>query len=320
MRCLALADRALVRGWQVSMVCTPLTASVVPRLAQAGFDLTLTDAHGAIARPAFDELCRGAIVVIDSYDLGLSFEREVEQAGGRLLVMDDLADRQRVCHWLLNAAETESARYTGLVPADASLLLGPRYATVHQDFNKARAASIARRRGSKGVRSVLVSFGSTDPTDCTRLALTALRQFPTVSAEVVLGSAAPRLDAIRAQASAMGATLHVDTAAMPALCARADLALGAAGSSLFERCTVGLPSLIVSAATNQNGVAAIAIRAGAARLVPASDEAMADALGALIEAPEALAAMSARAAELVDGSGADRVLDVLAGVERSWCA
>jgi spore coat polysaccharide biosynthesis predicted glycosyltransferase SpsG len=46
--------------------------------------------------------------------------------------------------------------------------------------------------------------------------------------------------------------------------AQADLAIGAGGSSAWERCVLGLPSLVVRLAANQNGVVDTLVRAGAA--------------------------------------------------------
>ena len=51
---------------------------------------------------------------------------------------------------------------------------------------------------------------------------------------------------------------------MPALTAAADLAIGAGGSSTWERCCLGLPTITVVLADNQRGAAAALAERGAA--------------------------------------------------------
>ena len=92
---------------------------------------------------------------------------------------------------------------------------------------------------------------------------------------------------------------------------RADLAVGAAGSSAWERCCLGLPTIMVVLADNQRGVARALGEAGAAVVVDnGSDrqQRMAAGLGQLLADSGQRAAMSARAASVTDGYGADRVV------------
>jgi RimJ/RimL family protein N-acetyltransferase len=92
---------------------------------------------------------------------------------------------------------------------------------------------------------------------------------------------------------------------------RADLAIGAGGVGALERCALGVPSAILTVAPNQMANATALGAAGAALYLgdigarPAAE--IAKALQALVADPARRRAMSAAAAQLVDGYGAARV-------------
>ncbi|WP_245863822.1 hypothetical protein [Caulobacter mirabilis] len=162
------------------------------------------------------------------------------------------------------------------------------------------------------MRRILVSLGLTDVGGITariveRLAGAALL-------DVVVGSIAPSLPALRALAEADPLVrLHVDTSDMAALTAQADIAIGAGGSSSWERCVLGLPTLLLVLADNQTPAATALAEAGAvAALDVAEIETAFDALAARLLGDEALRArLSRNAADICDGRGAERVADRL---------
>jgi spore coat polysaccharide biosynthesis predicted glycosyltransferase SpsG len=90
----------------------------------------------------------------------------------------------------------------------------------------------------------------------------------------------------------------------------ADLAVGAAGTSAWERCCMGLPSVTIVLAGNQRGVAAALGETGASAIISDPSEAGAT-VERLVGDPERLAAMSAAASGVTDGAGASRIADEL---------
>src|SRR5690606_19643046 len=144
------------------------------------------------------------------------------------------------------------------------------YALLRPAFALARPASLARRAAEKDLRRILVALGATDPDNYTAEALRGIAEtgLP-VTVDVVLASAARHLEAVRSACAALplAVQLHVDTAEMPRLMAAADLAIGAAGTSTWERCCLGLPSLLAVIADNQRQAAQAVSAAGAARLL-----------------------------------------------------
>jgi RimJ/RimL family protein N-acetyltransferase len=153
----------------------------------------------------------------------------------------------------------------------------------------------------------------TDPGNATGLVLDALAAAGIeAEVDVVLGSAAPHLDAVRARCAALpGARLYLDYGDMAGLMAGADLAAGAAGVSSLERCCLGLPTLLLVIADNQRDVAGQLASAGA--LVNLGEAGALDAatvaagLRALWHDPDRLAALGRAAATICDGLGALRI-------------
>ncbi len=258
-------------------------------------------------------------LILDHYAFDAAWEAAALPPGTRLMVIDDLADRPHLAHLLLDQnLGRRSADYDPHLPPGAERLIGPRHALLRPAFADARPAALAARaaRGHSLAR-VLVTMGGVDPPDATGAALAALAAHLGLQVTVVMGAHAPALPTIRARAAALPspATVLVDTPDMAALMAEADLAIGAAGGTAWERCALGLPSLIAVLADNQAPAAAALHAAGAAlSLGRPEDPAFAARLAqALMRAtnPATLAALSRAAAAVTDGRGAARVAAAL---------
>jgi UDP-2,4-diacetamido-2,4,6-trideoxy-beta-L-altropyranose hydrolase len=316
-RSLALADAWKDAGGKAILVSSgPL---VVLQALAAGVDFRWLGAQRPSLVDDVDKFVdianqtRADVVVLDSYDLDHTWEARVRRDGLPLLAMDDLASRDHECDILLDTSiGPECAdRYRGLVTNETILLLGPDYALLRRSF---RTTKFEPRAG-RPVRGVLVSFGGTDPLDHTSAALDALDvvNAPDLRVDVVASSANPRMTTLGMRVAARPRTfLHVDTQEMASLMAAADLALGAGGSSAWERCRAGLPSLVMLAAPNQRGVVAHLAAEEVVRIVSGEGIGLvgelANALRAALADGQWRAFASRRGMRMVDGLGAERVV------------
>jgi spore coat polysaccharide biosynthesis predicted glycosyltransferase SpsG len=137
-----------------------------------------------------------------------------------------------------------------------------------------------------------------------------------------MGAHAPWLSDVQKRAAHQRCRTHVIVNAnnMGELMAQSDLAIGAAGSTAWERCCLGLPTLMVVLADNQR-TAAVSLEKVEAAWLLELNESLPNQLQSQIELlqankHQALAIMSRQAAAITDGLGADRVLDVIQEVER----
>ena len=169
------------------------------------------------------------------------------------------------------------------------------------------------------MNNILVSFGATDPSNVTSVALGALAGFSEQqSITIALSSRAPHLEEVRRKlCGRMQLVLDAD---MAALMTEADLAIGAAGASAYERAVLGLPSILVTLADNQQGITRVMAEVGAAVDAGRFDDAFASGLEriarTLIDDPVARTRMTEIATAVVDGRGSQRLLTELVGETR----
>ena len=320
-RCLGLAEALAETGWRVAFAARRGTAAMMRATATGDFAVReLADA--AQDEPtALRGYCPDGVdlLVVDHYQRNIRFEEACRGWARQILVMDDATGRQHDCDFLVDAAVNDRSIYAGGVPAQARLLLGPAYALVRRSFVAQRAAALQRRDG-RPVENILVSFGATDPWNATSVALDALESFAEDYAiTVALSSQAPHLDKVRHRLNGRAeAKLDAD---MAALMTEADLAIGAAGASAYERAVLGLPSIVVTVADNQHGIAKLFAAAGAAVDAGPFDATLVSRLGpmaqTLVDDSAARMRMTKAAAALSDGRGWQRLLAELAGETRA---
>jgi UDP-2,4-diacetamido-2,4,6-trideoxy-beta-L-altropyranose hydrolase len=313
-RCLALASELAARGTEVIFVVgngSDLAASMV---AARGFPSRTLGANAAsdAEETAHIASTEGVNwVVVDHYSLDAAWEGKVRRAGVRIAVIEDLPGRRHDCDLLVDSAFGAEASPS----APARALLGPQYAMLAAEFRHSRGRA---RDGS--VRRVLVSYGGTDPTNETCKALAALAAVggnrPDI--EVAVGNAFPHADALQAaMRNVPGARLHRGLPHLADLMRSCDLALGAGGTSTWERLCVGVPAIVTTTAANQlRSTVALAADGYFLYLGPAeqvTSEAMTRSLTSRMADPDALRRESARGQALVDGAGTARIAEALLG-------
>ena len=313
-RCLTLADALADSGWRCSFVCKTGTREAVPALARSRhtvIDLTKPDEPDYLR-----ELQPGGVdlLVVDHYGLDNGFETACRPWARQIMALDDGTGRRHDCDILLD--QNLGARnwdYHGLVPGHCCLLTGPSYALLRPQFLRARRKALARRAIGEPARRLLISLGATDPMNITSRVVAAAAGLP-LEIDVVLGAGSAQQQAIHDLATRfdLKVRIHTDVADMAALMSAADLAVGAAGSTSWERCCLGLPSLLLVLADNQRRVAESLSLSGAAKIIAAvqqfSTSEMLARLQELAANNTKRHAMAVRAASICDGRGTQRVL------------
>ncbi len=311
MRCLTLATALTRAGMDCAFAATVEAARIldgfagpeIRRFAAPSGDPTALCVLAAQAARTWG----ARFAVLDHYGAGPAEDGLMRAAAGRLLAIEDLR-RPRDCDLLLDSSLGRAAKdYPGV-----EALVGPRFALVRPQFAGRREASLARRAAAGEAESVLVSLGLTDVGAITgRVVAAILPMLGERRCEVVLGDGAaslPTIETLAEQDARVG--LHVDARDMAGLIAAADLVIGAGGSSAWERCVLGAPSVTLVLADNQRENAAALAAAGASLAIEVNG-ALAGRLGEAFEAlagdGERRARMSRAAAGLCDGLGAERV-------------
>lgn len=273
MRCAALGMYLMARGSQVHFVCADgLPDQLAEWLRDCGFGLTrlpatcTTDWRTDLA--ATSEIVRQVghadLLIVDHYGLERAWEFGMRPYARRILVIDDLADRDHDCDLLLdqNLHEDAQNRYKQRVPQGTLQFLGPQYALLRAEFDE---HGLERTRDGS-VKRLLVFFGGADQSNQTIKVIDALRALDSCAPEstIVLGPIHAHRDAIHKNASDLPSIHVLDTTdKMSKLIEQADLAIGTCGVAAWERCALGLPCLVVVTAENQREDAEILHRLGA---------------------------------------------------------
>ncbi len=271
MRCLTLADALKQRGHRIEFACVPMAGNVIDLIQEKGYLChRLAQTQAAISS-------EGDWLVVDHYQLAIEWEVSMRTQFSHIMVIDDLANRQHDCECLLDQNDyfQNAARYERLTPQACRLFLGPQYALLRQEFFHSKQ-TLQDRQG-KRVRNVLLSFGGTDPLGLTWKFLQWWGQDfwikeSALRLQVVIGRCSSHREEIEAYCSTQpDITLHIQTKQMACLLAAADIALGAGGVSLWERCYLSLPSVTVVVAENQRAIAEQAARDGLTLLADTSE-------------------------------------------------
>jgi UDP-2,4-diacetamido-2,4,6-trideoxy-beta-L-altropyranose hydrolase len=310
MRSLTLAQALGQQGAACAFMGPPAVSAIFETFAPdaqvlAAASTEPRDLAAAIGAEQFDA------VVFDHYGLGERDHRAMGQ-GRPVLVFDDLADRALGADIVVDSGPGRKAEdYDGLIPDEARLLLGPTFAPVRPEFAALRATALAWR--GEPVQRLLVSMGLTDVGGITARVVERLRpRVGDAGLDIVLGREAASFAGLAKVARRdPRLAVHVDTPHMARLTAEADIAVGAAGSSIWERCVLGLPSILVVLADNQRAAATALAEREAALVIDVDakdfDAQLDRALMRLLIDAELRKKLAANSAGLCDGRGAERV-------------
>ncbi|OOF45499.1 UDP-2,4-diacetamido-2,4,6-trideoxy-beta-L-altropyranose hydrolase [Rodentibacter trehalosifermentans] len=339
MRCLTLADLLASRGHQCYFICRKHQGNLIDVIQAKGytvFCLTLSNqtiAENSVGKlyhsdwlgttqeedvkESIEQLQQNNVIpdwiVVDHYALDEDWEIQLNQTypNTSILVIDDLADRKHQCDLLLDQnLDADASKYFHQVnPIRTQALLGVGYALLRPEFAKYRNFSL-KRREEPLLKEILINLGGIDKDNLTSrilFELTKANLANDVHITVVMGKTAPHIESVKKLANAYS-TLNIDVVVnatdMAERMANADLAIGAAGSASWERCCLGLPTLLLVLAENQKKVAKILDSSNIAEVVEVNQ------IAKKIENLTAcrLKEMSYNAKKLIDGNGALRVV------------
>ena len=143
--------------------------------------------------------------------------------------------------------------------------MGCDYALLRPEFKELRGQALEKRKNTKKIKNILISMGGSDIKNVTYDVLQQLDS--NFNVVVVLGSVSPHNVMIENYAKDKNIEVIVNADNMAELMLEADLAIGASGSTNWERLCLGLPSLIFTVAENQIKFSRILDRLGLIRLL-----------------------------------------------------
>ncbi|MFT5163269.1 MAG: UDP-2,4-diacetamido-2,4,6-trideoxy-beta-L-altropyranose hydrolase [Alteromonadaceae bacterium] len=278
-RCLTLAAE-LVKSLskmpsKIHFICREETGHLAKLIEQNGFTVSMLPATLPFNQTQDASLCREVLyqldemiswVIIDHYQLDTQWEAMISAQTPQLAVIDDLANRPHHCDLLFDQSLGRVTEHyqPWLTPRCKTIIVGATHALLRPQFIAARQTAQNTRANTQIIGSILIAMGATDPGNATQTVLEQLtvtfgKQAPTI--HIVLAGIAKHLGQVKSQIknrvanSPLDVKLHIDVTDMAGLLLQCDMAVAAAGTSLLERCCLGLPTVLVCLADNQAHIA-----------------------------------------------------------------
>lgn len=311
-RSLVIADALLEKGWQCIIATSETSYNFIEDLKR----------YERIDPQVFFQIKPDAdLLVIDSYDLEYGYEAYFRQSIKKIMVIDDLANRNYNCDILLDQTYGRNPHdYKHLVPKECMLLMGSKNALIRKEFTQLRAKALIKRERLIDVKRILISLGGSDPGNHTLKALEIIKRSGfSGMVELVIGFFNQNHVLIETYLRdyPLKVDVHINPN-MPKLTYESDLAIGAAGSSMWERCCLGLPTLMMVYSQDQTLIAQnlqnsnIAINLGMIDVIDLNDAAIK--LTNLIEDISGIKKLSKNAFSICDGRGIDTIIKEIKGV------
>ena len=270
MRCLTLANELKQQNHEIIFICRELTGNhillikypvlVLPKNDNFQSDGLYLNWLGVTQEQDAEQTIKVIpknidLLIVDSYALDEIWHKQLKPYTKKIMVIDDLADRQFDCNVLLNQnLGTQIEDYKDKVLNNCELLLGCDYALLRPEFPNLREKALIKRKNTKVIKNILISMGGSDITNKTYDILQEVSD--DLNIVVILGGISPHNKIIKNYAkSKKNVKVVVDADNISSLMFDADLAIGAGGSTSWERCCLGLPTLLYVLAENQRKIA-----------------------------------------------------------------
>lgn len=337
MRCLTLAGALREKGADIVFICRNEDGNINDFIKQKAYQVSIfqfpinspdsefshdrrnfpwqLDAEKTI-RALQNSGKRFDLLIVDHYSLDHKWEELLKPFVKKIMIIDDLADRSHNCDILLDQNIQERPdRYKNLANDNCRMLLGPQFALLRPEFIEARR-NVQVRNGI--VNNMLVFFGGADLTNETEKTIHAINMLArkNFSITVIVGKSNPHKSKIKALCShSQRFIYYCQVNNMAVLMSEASLGIGAGGSSTWERCATGLPSLIISVADNQIPIAKNITRKKAqiylGHYSKVTREDICCAISELLESPELVKELSANSLNITDARGTEKVIQTI---------
>jgi UDP-2,4-diacetamido-2,4,6-trideoxy-beta-L-altropyranose hydrolase len=323
MRCRALMLEMQTRGHEIHLWLHGDLSALDGRTWPSGLSVFHSDASKPVnavfedVKKLIDSTGYGWLI-LDGY--GLSNSQSYSQFrshGVKLMILDDFANQDIDADIVLNQNVANMQPYDGRRTRTGRFLLGPQYALLDQAYRFGRTP----QRQFGPLRNLLLTFGGVDRYGRTGRVLDLIEAHETpIDIVAVVGPYHPHLAELQALHGRHRVHIVQNVPDLVSLMQTADMAVSAGGTTAWQACCIGLPTMLLQLVDNQRLATEILECAGAALCLDVSAEPNRNAgvpehefsrLFAQMTDPAVRAGLSARAMNLVDGLGPARVVDVL---------
>jgi UDP-2,4-diacetamido-2,4,6-trideoxy-beta-L-altropyranose hydrolase len=317
-RCLALAEELSDRGYKPVFCTRGYDSGLIEKIKSRGFDLQVL--HAALSMQEdmerFTEMGKkhnAGVVITDNYHFTDQYLKYLKENFKVVVSIDDIAESYFYSDILVNQnIYATPEMYNGKTATGTKLFLGTAYALLRPEFKAYHNQS----REFSRVKNILVTLGGVDPDNQTLKVLKALDKIKAdFSITAVIGVSNPHVEDISAfaESSEKPIKLLKNVNNMAELMHASDIAVSAAGSTSWELCCTGLPSIVIILADNQErigkGLAEAGISINLGWFNDVTETMIQESVEKLINNAKLRESMGQKGKAAVDGSGAERIVD-----------
>lgn len=316
MRCLALAEAWEDAGGVASFATSEIPNALSRRIAAAGISQYALNSASGSSEDAASTIALALRlgcewVVIDGDRFGSDFLETVRNAGVKVLLIDDFAVRASFsADLIVNPNLGVDVKAYGAKNPGVPVLAGTSFVMLRREFSQHSKCRGASGEGNR----VLVTLGGSDPDELTPKIASTLASCPDFEVTAVVGAAYSNLDNLR-KLESLNLRLVVDAQNMMELMTSSDMAIIAAGGTLWELLSTGCAVLSYSRNTVQAQVVRVLAKKGA--VLDLGDtrsfdsESLLAATKALMRSATLREEMTNLGRVLVDGLGATRIVQIM---------
>lgn len=316
MRCLSIASAFKAKGETVIFVAADNKSYDL--VTSKGFDCEILDTDFSDLEGELNKLIsiislyNPSLFIVDSYFVTGRYFAELGK-NIKTAYIDDLNFKVWDVDYLINYNIFSSEYdYSGYKFTKTKLLLTPEYAPLRDEFRNLPPHDI-----KDNVTDVLVSAGGSDPARISERIINEIcPMLPDIRFHFIIGALNPRIDVLK-KLERDNVILHINEQHIADLMRKCDMAVSASGSTLYELCACGVPTIVFTLADNQIPAAdmfdkmGIMLNSGDCRFDEKFILNLESCIRKLIPDTDIRNKMSYNMQHLVDGRGAERLAERL---------
>jgi UDP-2,4-diacetamido-2,4,6-trideoxy-beta-L-altropyranose hydrolase len=299
MRSLALYERLVKDGWNCQFICDAASlAQPIMKMQSINAITRANFKHQQFTKMALGKYKKSDWLIVDDYAESNATTMDIRGHFKKVAIFKDLKS-QSLCADLIIGYDDEHL----------NALEGPKYIPI-----RAQVVSIRDRFTKKWpteFKRVSIFFGGVDSKGLTlEFTRHLLSQDNQWRVDVFIGSLSKQIKELKQLSKLHNSmSLHIDNPNPTKLMARSSFSIGAGGLNAWERCVIGLPSVIISTNSNQDAYVRKIVEAGAAKILDYAElsPSLIDGAMEMMKDKPTRDKMSECAFNLCDGLGANRV-------------
>ncbi len=310
-----LCDYTRKRGFDVEHLPKP-SESMIPQ-STADYQAWLQVSETTDAEDFLSVATDVDLVVIDHYGINTHWEKLVKSRTlCKVTAIDDLV-REHSCDLIIDQTVGRDANEYLATSPDSHVFTGAKYALLKEQFSQLHPVAVAKEIDKQEHR-LLLTMGGIDNPNATLKVLHALsHREPVIQTTVLLSDKAPHFDSVTSFCGSHSDWLtHIPFCEdMAALMLEHTIAIGAPGSTSWERACIGLPCIMIPLADNQLQICRNLVKKKAAMSL-SLDEIAAQLNTKLDELQHNFESMRNNSFKLCDGKGCTRIVKKIS--ELGW--